>query len=187
VLTAVPGHLVLVHDDSKKQTEYPVHYVSCVDEAKALPLEQAQTMGAIGFHGDVYRGLTCEVEEVAAFALELARAGIPVKLVISEISRAMSDAGKALESPSLKFALTQGRTMGLCVDWSAQTPQEVPFVAYTQSSSVALLQLEAAATNYLDSVHRWDREMLAVVEQLERGEFVLRRPATPWDRTIYRF
>jgi hypothetical protein len=186
-LVAVPGHLVLIHDDSKAQPEYDARYFATIDEAAAVSPQEAQTLTAVGFRGDPFRSITIEVEQVAAWALEHARRGTPVKLVVAEISRAMSDSGKALESPALKYCLTQGRTMGLCVDWSAQTPQEVPFVAYTQSSSIACFQLEPPALNYLDSVHRWDPDMLATAQKLQRGEFVLRQPATPWDRTVYKF
>ncbi len=194
-LVTVPGQLVLLHDDSKAEREYPpggaggpsVPYYPSVAAALAVPLEQAQQQPIIGFRGDAYAGQVCEVEEVAALAMKLARARVPVRLVVDETDRAMSDAGSKLEAPSLREAFTVGRTMKLSVIWSTQTPQRAPEVARNQSSTIGIFRLEAPALNYLNERMCFNPQMLELVPDLQEGEFVLHRSGHPWDRTVYKF
>lgn len=195
VLIRQPGQLVFIHDDAKAETEYPprgtgdaeIPYYPSTQAVLELPVDQVHDQRIVGFRGDAYAGQRCEVEDVAALAMSLARARIPVRLVIDETDRAMSDAGRKLEAPSLRECFTVGRTMKLSVIWSTQTPQRAPEVALNQSSSIGLFRLEAPALNYLDGQLGFDREMLAVVRQLPEGDFVLFRSGHPWDRTVYRF
>jgi hypothetical protein len=190
-----PGQLVLIHDDSKAEREFPpdgsgdpaVPYYASIDAVMAVPLEQAQGQPIIGFRGDVYAGQVCEVEQVAALAMKLARAHVPVRLVVDETERAMSEGGRKLEAPSLREAFVMGRTMGTSVIWSTQTPQRAPEVALNQSSTIGIFRLEAPALNYLDDRLNFNPEMLFRVPDLQEGEFVLHRSGHPWDRTVYRF
>lgn len=179
--------LTLIHDDSKAHPEYPgVPYV--------LKLHQAPAGAAVvGFRGDPYAGTRVDVDDVAGLAVELARARIPVRLVVDELNKAVSDGGKSLTAPQLSEAMTAGRTMGLSVVWGTQSPTRIPTVVLDQSSAIMLFQLGPRALNYLDERLGMDPEMLAVVPTLhahphpDAGDFVLHRPGYPWDRTIYRF
>jgi hypothetical protein len=179
--------LALVHDDSKAQPEYAIRYYGSRDEVLGAPAMEIENLTAVGFRGDVYKGQRCEVEEVAALTLELARARIPVRLVVDELNRAVTSGGKAIASPSLLEAMTAGRTMGLSVLWGTQIPQRVPAPAWDLSSSIGIFQLGEKAMRYLDESLLLDSEMLDVVPTLGVGEFVLHRPGEPWDRTVYRF
>lgn len=187
-LAQLPGALVLIHDDKRAQPEYPdVRYFRTTGELLAVPLAELEHLTAAGFRGDVYAGLTCEVDAVAALALELARAHVPCRLVVDELERATSSGGRELESDALRRCFTQGRAMNLSVLWGTQTPQRVPREALDQSSSVGIFRLGPRALNYLDERCFFDPAMLAAVERLERGEFVLWRNGHPWDRCVYRF
>lgn len=185
-MVQLPGQLVLVHDDSKAQPEYPGlrYFTRPADLAALAPVEQ-DTLGAAAFRGDPYQGIVCEVEEVAAYSMWLARRFAPVRLVVDETDRAMSDGGKSLLAPSLREAFAVGRNMGLSVLWATQFPQRAPDCALALSSSLGIMQLEPGPLNYLDRTLCFDREMLDTVAVLKVGEFVLRLPGRPWDRTIY--
>jgi hypothetical protein len=187
-LVRVPGQLVLIHDDSKAEPEYPddARYFKTTLELEQLPADQAD-FAAAAFRGDPYAGITCEVENVAELAVMCARARVPTRLVIDEWERAMSDGGRKLEAPSLRTALTTGRAMGLCVVGGTQTPQRLGDVVINSASSVSLFRLGPSGVNYLDERLYFDRQMLELVPRLQVGDFVIHRPGHPWDRCVYRF
>lgn len=188
ILAAQPGQLTLIHDDSKHAPEFPgVKYFTSVSELLAVPADEARKLPVVGFRGDPYRGIVCEVEDVCGLALRLARGSVPVRLLIDETSRAMSDSGKILLAPSLRACATIGRTMGLSLSAAVQEVMFMPRVLLTQASSAGLFRVESADLNYLRERLYWDPALLEVAGKLEEGEFVIRQPATPWNRTIYRF
>ena len=188
VLVSQPGQLSLIHDDSKAAPEYPgITYFPNVSALLEQPADQVRQLGAVGFRGDAYRSVTCEVEEVADLALRFARGGIPVRLVVDETSRAMSDTGKTLLAPSLRICATVGRVMGLSVSAGAQEIIYMPRALLAQASSIALFRVESADVNYLRERLAWDPELLAAATELSEGQFLIRQPATRWDRTVYRF
>jgi hypothetical protein len=181
-----PGQITLIHDDSKARPEYPCRYWASVSEMLATPEHEIRETTVLGFRGDAYRGVTCEVDDVAAVSLRFARARFPTRLIVDELDRAVSTAGLRLESESLRSCFTVGRTMGLSVGWATQTPQRVPTEVWNQSS-IVIFHVGAKSLRYLDERLLLDDEMLEQVPQLQRGEFVMHRPGHPWDRTIYRF
>ena len=188
-LVALPGALVLIHDDSKAVAEFnpPVPYLrSPAHLDRCLP-EDVKGWPAVAFCGSAYEGIRCEVEDVAALALRVARKRMKVRLVVDELNRAVTEGGQGLESDSLREAFTAGRSMGLSVAYGTQTPQRIPTVILDQSSSVGIFRLGPRALNYLDRVCMFDADMLAAVPELAVGDFVIHRPGHPWDRTVYRF
>jgi hypothetical protein len=182
-----PGRLTLIHDVSKAKAEYDVKAFATPAEFLAQPAGEIAHLSALSFRGDPWRGVQCDVEPVAALAMQLIRARVPTRLVIDELDRAVSEGGRALESDSLRDAFVVGRSMGLDVVWSTQTPQRVPLVVGDQSSSMGLFRLGPRAINFLDERMFFDPEMLEVIQWLEVGDFVLHVPGQPWDRAIYRF
>jgi hypothetical protein len=186
VLIELPGQLVLIHDDAKARPEYPDHALYLRTAAELEQLEQQQNPPAIAFRGDAYAGVRCEVEEVAALAMRLARARLPVRLVVDEMDRAVSDGGRKLEAPSLREAIVVGRTMGLSVVCNVQQPQRMPEVA-SQASSIGFFRLELAALAYVADRFSVDPEIMTLVPTLAVGDFVIHRPGFPWDRRVYRF
>lgn len=183
-----PGQLVLIHDDSKARPEYPhVRYFHTPAELLAAPADEVAELGAAAFRGDPYSGVVCEVEDVAALALQAARARMPCRLVVDEWERAMSDGGRKMEAPSLRTCLTTGRSMALSVAGGAQIPQRVGDVVINSASSCGLFRLGPGGLNYLDERLYFDRRMLDVVVNLQVGDFVLHRPGFPWDGCVYRF
>ena len=188
-LVELPGQLVLIHDDAKAEPEYPEHarYFRSPAELLALPADEAAQLSAAAFRGDAYSAVVCEVDEVAALALTCARVRVPVRLVVDEWERAMSDGGRKMEAPNLRTCLTTGRVMGLSVAGGAQIPQRVGDTVLNSASSVGLFRCGPAAVNYLDERLYFDREMLGTIPTLQVGDFVIHRPGHPWDRTVYRF
>lgn len=180
--------LAISHDDTKLDAQCPGAARVNPADLNARPLTDAEdALGGVVFRGDVYRGVVVEVEEVAAFALSLARRRHRTLLVVDELDRACTPGGKDLASTSLRTALTQGRALGLCVSWTTQSPARAPKEVLDQATSVGLFRVGPRALNYLDERLYFDKEMLEVVPNLQRGEFVLHRPGAPWDRTIYAF
>ena len=118
-----PGQLVLIHDDSKARPEYPhVRYFHTPAQLLGTPADEVDQLAAAAFRGDPYGGVVCEVEDVAALALQAARARIPCRLVVDEWERAMSDGGRKMEAPSLRTCLTTGRSMALSVAGGVESP-----------------------------------------------------------------
>ena len=189
VLATLPDQsLVLIHDDKRASPEYPgVRYFATTDEMLATPTAELDQLSEAGFRGDPYRGVVCEVDQVAQLALGFARQRHRVRLVVDELDRALTPGGRELRSEYLRACLTQGRAMGLSVLWGTQTPQRVPREALDQASSLSLFRLGPRALNYLDSVCLFDPAMLARVQTLDVGDFVLWRNGYPWDRCVYRF
>jgi hypothetical protein len=187
-LIEVPGQLTLIHDDSKAYVEFEgVQYFESADHLLVQPYDQVKHFTVVGFRGDDRRGVVCEVEEVCALSTRWARIGAPIRVHIDEVSRAMSDTGKKLLAPSLRYGCTRGRTMGQSFSACAQEVKFAPVVMLSQASSVAMFQLETHDTNYLLERHNWDPRMLELVARLDVGDFVIRRPAIPWDGCVYRF
>lgn len=185
-LIEMPGQFTLVHDTAKARPEYPkLAYFRNPAELLGSPADRVQALPAVAFRGDPYSAVVCTPEEVAALALLCARRHIPVRAVFDELNKAVSDSGRALESPSLLTCYTEGRAMGLSVAAGTQTPQRVPGAVIDSLSSVAVFRCGPRALNYLADRLMFDDEMLAVVPTLPTFHFVLHRPAQPWDRTIY--
>lgn len=186
-LIEVPGQLVLIHDVSKSHPEFPTErYFRTVADLLEQPADEVSSLGVVAFRGDPYAGITCEVEEVAELALRAARARVPVRLVIDELDRAVSDGGRKLEAPSLREAFVIGRSIGLSVVANVQQPQRMPEIA-TQASSLGIFRLEPAAVSYIADRFGVAPELAELVPTLAVGEFVLYVSGAPWDRTVYRF
>lgn len=183
------GLIVVAHDDTKLEPEVRGAIRANVADLEARPPTDAEdASGAFVFRGDAYRAIVCEVEEVAAFALErLARRRVRTCLVVEELDRACTPGGRDLASPALRSALTQGRALGLCVSSTTQSPARAPKEVIDQATAVILFRLGPRALTYLDERLMFDRELLAAAPALERGDFVLHVPGEPWNRTLYRF
>jgi hypothetical protein len=182
------GLLGVAHDDTKLDAQCPGFVRVNVAQLEARPPnEEEDAAGAICFRGNPYDGTVVEVEEVAAFALRLARGRVRTLLVIDELDRAVTPGGKELCSLSLRTALTQGRALGLCVSWTTQSPARAPKEVLDQATTIGIFRLGPRAMNYVDGVLFFDADMLTIVPTLQVGDFVLHRPGSPWDRTVYKF
>jgi hypothetical protein len=187
VIADLPG-ITLVHDASKADPQYgSAITVATVADLHRYTLEELSRAQSVSFRGDVFKAIVCEVEEVAALALQLARSRTPVRLVVDELDLATTPGGKELASESLRLCLTQGRCMRLDVLATTQAPVRAPREVIDQATSIGLFRVGPRALTYLDDRLYFDAEMLAAVPTLERGEFVLHRPSVPWNRTVYRF
>jgi len=187
IMIREPGALVLVHDDSKRLPQFPwLRYYPSVDAFKAAPPVETDQLSAVGFRGDVKAGVRCEVEDVAAYAMELSRDDYQVRVYVDELGRAI-EGERSLRSPSMADGFEIGRQMGQCWIYSTLHPKRVPDSLWTLSSSIGFFRLERKVLNYMDRTLCLPDEMLDTIERLDRGEFVLNRPGHAWDRVIYRF
>lgn len=172
--------LRLIHDDSKARPQYAGVVWSDL-EIGAAP-EDADTLV---FRGDPYAGTRVNPDGVAALALTLARQRIPITLVIDELSRACTPGGKELASESLRECQTQGRSMGLNMIVSTQSPQRAPGEVIDQASAIVLCRLGPRALNYLDDRLFFDPALLAVAATLPDLHCVVHVPGVPWNREVY--
>lgn len=180
------GLTVLAHDDTKAEAQ--IDGPTRVSPSEIGEISDAESAaGILVFRGDPYAGRACEVEDVAALAVRLARQRVRVALVIEELDRAVTPGGRELCAPSLRIALTQGRSMGLCVFSTTQSPARAPREVVDQATSIAFFRLGPRALNYLDSTLWLDSQLLRLIPVLGDFEFVLHRPGRPFDGRIYRF
>lgn len=187
-LLAAPGAICLIHDDSKALPEYEgATYFPSVAALLAAPLEQAQAIRWVGFRGDVFSGNACEVQDVAALAMQLGRRRAPCRVWIDELNRAVSEGGKEITAPALGEIMMAGRRMGVSCGWNTLMPQRVPMVVWTMSSSIGFFRCERKILNYLDRSLCLPDDMIQTIAELPVGDFVLYQPGVPWDRTVYRF
>lgn len=188
--------LTLIHDDMKLEAQYPGSVVTKKKprETGADLLEQVtdDQETQIVFRGDPFTGTMVEVEDVGALTLQLTRVTRkPVRLVIDELDRAVTDGGNRITSQSLVIAFAQGRSLGLSVLWSTQSPQRAPVQCIDQSSTIAICRLGPRALLYLDERLRFEKDLLATVPTLSQAnengtcEFVLYEQGKEWNRTIY--
>jgi hypothetical protein len=179
-LKRTSDRLVLVHDDTKLDAQYPGSIVRRFEDA---PDEATE----IVFRGDVFTGAVVDPEYVAEIAIAIARhTRQPLRVVIDELDRACTPGGKELNSPSTRVILTQGRALGVSFLWSTQTPQRMPREVIDQSSTIAIMQLGPRALNYLDERLCFDTELLRVVPDLPVGDFVIYEQGKRWNGVVYK-
>ncbi len=174
-----PGGLTLIHDDKERDPQYPGAAASSIDAAP----DDAEI---VTLRGNVFAGESfVEVDTVAELALQVAMSGVPVRLVVDELDRAVTPGGKVLQGKFLRDCLTKGRSLDLSVLATTQAPQRCPVEVIDQATIVALGQLGPRALNYLDERMLFDAELLSVVETLQPLEFVLYQQGRHWNRCVY--
>lgn len=190
--------LALIHDDTKATPQYADSLVLATPaQLLELPVETLNETTAVSFRGDAFRGLVCEVDDVADLALQFARARIPCTLVVDELDRALTPGGQSMRALKLREALTQGRSMRLNVLATTQNPKRVPDDCINQATAIVFCRLGPKALNYIDGASLIDDELLDAVRNLRVDkdandrvtytEFVVHVPSTPWNRTVYYF
>lgn len=115
---------------------------------------------------------TPSVEEAAQVTKKIAYGGVPAALLIDELSKATSPAGREFTAPTVAELFTEGRGYGASLLWSAQLPQRVPTLAY-DLSRVLLHRSGTKVLSYMLDQRVIDPATANVVSQLETGDFVV--------------
>lgn len=127
---------------------------------------------------------TPSVEEAAQVTKKIAYGGVPAALLVDELSKATSPAGREFTAPTVAELFTEGRGYGASLLWSAQLPQRVPTVAY-DLSRVLLHRSGTKVLSYLVDQRVIDPQTANVVSQLETGEFVIVSSEDDFDGEIF--
>lgn len=140
----------------------------------------------------IYRGAAADpsqsvdVETVARQAWELALLpGRPrVLVVVDELRRAVSPAGREWRAPTVARTLGEGRAVGISMLWATQSPQRIPVEAFDQSL-LCIFHLGHRGRAYLERADLISVEVSAVVAALEPRQFVVVDDAGDWDGKVY--
>lgn len=142
----------------------------------------------------VFRGLTlrtgeaCAADEVARAAFEISMLeGAPRVLVsIDELRRAVSPAGREWRAPEVARLFSEGGGLGVSISWTTQSPQRIPLEAFDQTETYCLFRHGRRAVNYLADQDMVEPELLELLPELQRGEFVFVDSGAPWDGRVYK-
>lgn len=140
----------------------------------------------------VYRGVamdpssTVDVEEVAkqAWALVQGEGHPAVAMVVDELRRAVSPAGREWRTPTVARAITEGRAAGLSVLWGTQSPQRIPVEAFDQSL-LCIFRLGHRGRAYLERADLISLRVSEVISTLEPRQFVVVDDSGDWDGKVY--
>ncbi len=176
--------LTLIHDvKHADRCQYPGWKTT--DPATALD-NVPDGATSIVFRNDPYAGIYVNPDDVCALALRLARARMPVRLCIDELSKVVTDGGKALTAPSFRECNSEGGAMGLSIISSTQDPHRCPETVLASATAVVIGNLGPREVNYLDGPLCFDSDMMEIVPTLQKGQFVIRFSGeSVWDRTVY--
>ncbi len=176
--------ITVIHDDTKRVRQYldlvGVRSVVC-DSLAAAP-DDAQV---ITFYRDPRTSSLIEPDYVCQVGMWMGQQGAPVRVVLDELDRALTKGGKSYEGFGLLDVCARGRALEVSLIAQAQNPLRVPADICNLATAAYLYRLGPRALNYLDAVWCFDREMLAVIPTLQKFEFVLHVPSTPWNGRIY--
>jgi hypothetical protein len=181
--------LAVVLDDKLPTPQYPGTYRANVAALKAALPAPEEDASRLVFRGHTMRtGERCTSSEIAGWALERAMERTRVLVVVDELRRAASPAGREwADRPSETARLfVEGGGLGTSIMWTTQTPQRIPAEAFDQSETLGLFRIDGRGISYLDDLLLLDRELVRVLPRLEKGVFVLWRKGEPWDRKTYR-
>lgn len=140
----------------------------------------------------VYRGValnpatSVDIEEVAKQAWEIALTeGRPrVMLVVDELRRAVSPAGREWRAPAVARTLAEGRAAGISMLWGTQAPQRIPVEAFDQSL-LCIFKTGHRGRAYLERGDLISQQVSAVIASLAPREFIVVDDAGDWDGVVY--
>lgn len=140
----------------------------------------------------VYRGVAMDpagsvsVDDVARQAWEIAamKDHPKVALVVDELRRAVSPAGREWRAPTVARAITEGRAAGVSVLWGTQSPQRIPVEAF-DNSLLCIFALGMRGRAYLEDTKMISDGVSIVVAGLAPRQFIVVDDAGDWNGRIY--
>jgi hypothetical protein len=175
--------VVLTHDCKGSEPDFPDGH-QCKSLEEALHGDDPHKV----FRGDFYEDRFVEVEEVAQLGKRLLqKERLRVVLNVGELRDALTEGGRSWKSPTTLWFSAQARALKGCLTWTVQQPKRAPDEIFDQSTTIAFHHLDKRSANYLGGSLLLDEEMVAILDQLENGEFVLWQQGIEWNRRVYRF
>lgn len=184
--------VILVHDQKRADTEFPSlgEVVHRIDLDGILERAEKETEDY-----DVARPVILvvrgePVESLAALALTLGNLGVETLLVVGELSKAVTDGGKELTSPSLRIVLLEGRARHVSLAATTQMATRTPGVFFDNAKTI-MFNPGRKAQGYLernDVVGPDELAVLpglAVMDQGGVGEFIIAATDKDWDGRVY--
>lgn len=89
------------------------------------------------------------------------------------------------EEALFPWQMREGCSQRISSGYTTQIPQELPTECRVLSKSVANFQLEGLAADASEDHFRFGSEGRRLMDDLQRGQFLLFRQGKKWDRTIY--
>ena len=197
------SNFALIHDTkSFAFPEYPKSIMSPNVPTFQARGFQPSDIPVVSFRGDPRGDVECTAEEVARYSKWLAQKGRvdpatgrwttnPHELVIEELAAAATGGRKHVKSPSVLWALEQGRKVGVSVLGTTQSVRKVPLDILEQSSAIVFFRLTGSSVNYLRGNMRLDDQMINTIagpsgEGLPNYSFCLYMKSVPWDGKTHR-
>jgi hypothetical protein len=144
----------------------------------------------------IYRGVamdprsSVDIDEVAKQGWEIAlqrddegnRAR--VMIIVDELRRAVSPAGREWRAPAVARTLAEGRAAGISMLWGTQAPQRIPVEAFDQSL-LCIFKTGHRGRAYLERGDLISQQVSAVIAGLAPREFIVVDDAGDWDGVVY--
>jgi hypothetical protein len=177
-------------DKDARGTDYEgAEYVTVADFEANPPKkdDRGRRERQIVFRGDKYAGIECPAEEVAQLAQRFVQAEVPVCLNFDELKRAASGkSGMHWTAPTVKWYLTEARSLGGWFVGSSQSGKMFPEEALNEAGSTSVFRQKRKAARYLVDVMELDDEVADIIPSLDEGEFLLFTDEEDWDGRIYK-
>lgn len=175
--------VILTHDVKGAEPDFPDGH-QCKGLEDALHGDDPHKV----FRGDFYEDRFIEVEEVAQLGKRLLqKERLRVVLNVGELRDALTEGGRSWKSPTTLWFSAQARALKGCLTWTVQQPKRAPDEIFDQSTTIAFHHLDKRSANYLGGTLLLDEDLVAVLDTLENGEFVLWQQGIDWNRRVYRF
>jgi hypothetical protein len=179
--------VALVVDDKDTRSAYDGLERTNPDDLQARPPAEDEDQGTV-----IYRGVrldpseTVSVNEVAEQAWDMtSMPGRPrLVLIVDELRRAVSPAGREWRAPAVARAVSEGAGARMSVLWATQAPQRIPVEAFDQST-LAIFKLGRRGRAYLERSDLISDTVSIVIAGLEPRQFVLIDDAGDWDGRVY--
>ena len=184
------SELTLIHDCKRLDVQYEGAVRVDVEDLAARPLTE-EDGATIVFHGNPAAGKKCSVEAVAALGLRQGRQGTSTAVLIDELMhgcksrQTWGDPATGESTGSFGEVLREGSSQRVSSAWTTQIPQTVPTEGLDCTESVAFFHLNGRCLRYVAKMFEMTPQMVDVIANLKRGEFLLVTIHDDWDGVIY--
>jgi hypothetical protein len=179
--------VTLVVDDKGSDTVFRGCARVCPADLRDRPPGEDEAQDVIVYRGVALDpGRTVNVDDVCAQAWEINSLPErpPVLVVVDELRRAVSPAGREWRAPMVARTMAEGRAVGISVSWATQSPQRIPVEAF-DNSELAIFHLGHRGRAYLERADLISADVSAQIARLAPRQFVLVDAAGDWDGRVY--
>jgi hypothetical protein len=176
----------ILDDKDADQHNYDARYFRTIDDFEAAAAAGDVGEHRIAFCGDARADVYVDPERFAQLCKRLVQNNNLCAAVFDEIKRATTDGGRSWKAPTVRWVLTEGRSLGLWEIANAQHGKQCPDEQINEASTIAVFGQKARAANYIVDVLDLDPRAAAIVPSLAEGEFLLFVEERDWDGRIYK-